>query len=414
VTDHKPSPETAARQDDPHTTAAKFYGSRFQNSPAEVYRAMRREHGPVAPVLLEGGVRAWCVLDYREVHHVTSNPQLFGRDSRRWNGWDEVSHDWSLRPYVEHQPSVVFTEGEEHRRRGGALAEALADVDEFELRSQVEQICDRLIDGFAGRGEADLIAEYTHQIPLLALAKIYGLPDVEAPALVRDVALSAEEGEEAVRAHERIVARMLELAQDKRRNPGRDVPSFLQAHPVGFTDEEIATDLFMTMGAGYLTTSDWMGNTIRLMLTDERFAVTLGGGRRSVGQALNEVLWEDTPTQNFVGRWATQDTQLGGQRIRKGDLVVLGLAAANTDPQVRPDSYAGAMGNHAHLSFSHGEHGCPFPAQEIARVITTTGIEVLLDRLPDVALAVDPNSLVWRPSVWMRGLAALPVTFTWY
>lgn len=411
MTSPNPSPAAAG---DSHAGAATFYGPRFQNNPAQVYREMRREHGTVAPVLLEGGVPAWCVLGYREVHHVTNNPDLFGRDSRRWNGWNAVPHDWSLRPYVEPQPSVVFTEGEEHRKRGGALSEALADVDEFELRSQVEQICDGLIDGFAGRGEADLVAEYTHQIPLLALLKIYGLPDDEAPTLVRDVALSAEEGEEAVRAHERVVARMLALAKEKRQNPGRDVPSFLQAHPVGFSDEEIAADLFITMGAGYLTTSDWMGNTIRLMLTDERFAVTLSGGRRSVGQALNEVLWEDTPTQNFVGRWATQDTQLGGKRIRKGDLVVLGLAAANTDPQVRPDSYAGSAGNQAHMSFSHGEHGCPFPAHEIARIITTTGIEVLLDRLPDVALAVAPEALVWRPSVWMRGLTSLPVTFTWY
>nr|WP_221468120.1 cytochrome P450 [Saccharopolyspora phatthalungensis] len=373
---------------------------------------MRRKHGAVAPVLLEGGVPAWCVLGYREVHHVTSNPGLFGRDSRRWNCWNAVSHDWSLRPYVAYQPSVAFTEGDEHRRRGGALAEALADVDEFELRTQVERICDRLIDGFAGRGEADLIAEYTHQIPLLALLKIYGLREDEAPPLIRDVARSGEEGEEAIQAHERIVARMLKLAKEKRRNPGRDVPSFLQAHPVGFTDHEIATDLFVTMGAGYLTTSDWIGNAIRLMLTDERFAVTLSGGRRSVGQALDEVLWEDTPTQNFVGRWATQDTWLGGQRIREGDLLVLGLAAANTDPLVRPDCGTGTVGNQAHLSFSHGEHGCPFPAQEIARLITTTSIEVLLDRLPDVALAVAPDALVWRPSVWMRGLTALPVTFT--
>ncbi|MCI2424358.1 cytochrome P450 [Saccharopolyspora sp. K220] len=391
-----------------------MYGPRFQNNPAQVYRDMRREHGPVAPVFLEGGVPAWCVLDYREVHHVTNHPELFGRDSRRWNGWHEVAHDWSLRPYVEYQPAFVFTEGDEHRERGGAISDALADVDEFELRSQVEQICDDLIDGFAGRGEADLIAEYTHQIPLYAMAKIYGLPDAEAPTLVRDVALSGEEGEEAVRAHGRIVARMRELSREKRENPGRNVPSFLQALPLGLTDEQIAADLFITLGAGYLTTSDWMGNTIRLMLTDERFAVTLAGGRRSVGQALNEVLWEDTPTQNFVGRWATQDTQLGGKRIRKGDLLVLGLAAANTDPQVRPDSYAGAAGNQAHMSFSHGEHGCPFPAQEIARVITTTGIEVLLDRLPDVELAVAPEALVWRPSVWMRGLSALPVKFTWY
>ena len=129
--------------------------------------------------------------------------------------------------------------------------------------------------------------------------------------------MSAEEDHEAVLAHQRTFGRMLEPVRDKRKNPGRDVPSALQAHPVGLTDEEIATDLLVTMAAGYLNTGCWMGNTIRLMLTDNRFAVPLSGGPSSVGQALNEVLWEDSPTQNFVGRWATQDTQLGGKRIRK-------------------------------------------------------------------------------------------------
>jgi cytochrome P450 len=292
------------------------------------------------------------------------------------------------------------------------LHEALAAVDQFELRSQVENIADRLIDEFAGSGEADLIAQYTHRIPLLVLAKLFGLPDSKAPELVRDVDASADEGEEAVRAHGRIVATMQRVVREKSERPGADLPSRMLAHQVELSQDEIATDLFLTMGGAHLTTSDWMGNTLRLMLTDDRFAMTLSGGRRSVGHALNEVLWEETPTQNFIGRYAAQDTQLGGQRIRSGDLLVLGLAAANTDPLVQPDSYAGSVGNQAYMSFSHGEHGCPYPAQEIARTVVQAGIEVLLDRLPDVDLAVSPDVLVWRPSVWMRGLTSLPVEFT--
>jgi cytochrome P450 len=402
-----PPPECPA-----HRGATALYGPRFQNNPAQVYRDMRVEYGPVAPVLLEGDVPAWLVLGYREVHYVTSNPQLFKRSSQHWNGWDSVPDDWALRPYVAQQPSTILTDGEEHRVRAAALHESLAAIDQFELRARLEEIADRLIDAFAGRGEADLIAQYTHRIPLLVVAKLYGLPDSEARVLVRDVAASADEGEEAVRAHERIVARMQRLVREKAERPGADLPSRILAHPVELTHEEIATDLFLTMGAAQLTTADWMGNTLRLMLTDDRFAVTLSGGRRSVGHALNEVLWEETPTQNFVGRYAAQDTHLGRQRIRAGDLLVLGLAAANTDPMVQLDSYTGSVGNQAYMSFSYGEHGCPFPAREIAETIAMAGIEVLLDRLPDVDLAVSPNALVWRPSVWMRGLTSLPVEFT--
>jgi cytochrome P450 len=392
--------------------ATPLYGPRFQNNPAQLYRDIRDRYGPVAPVLLEGDVPAWLVLGYREVHYVTSNPHLFYRTSSHWHGWDSVPPDWSLRPYVEKQPSTIMTDAEEHEHRAVALHEALAAVDQFELRTQVEAIADSLIDEFAVHGEADLIAQYTHRIPLLVLVKLFGLSDDDAPQLVRDVAASADEGEEAVRAHERIVATMGRLVREKAKSPGADLPSRMLAHPVEVSHEEIATDLFITMGAAQLTTADWMGNTLRLMLTDDRFATTLSGGRRSIGHALNEVLWEETPTQNFIGRFASQDTQLGGQRIRSGDLLVLGLAAANTDPLVQPDSYAGSVGNQAYMSFSHGEHGCPYPAQEIARTISQTGIEVLLDRLPDVDLGVSPDTLVWRPSVWMRGLTSLPVEFT--
>ncbi|GAB3987115.1 cytochrome P450 [Actinoallomurus acanthiterrae] len=393
-------------------TGFALYGQRFQREPAELYRRIRQEHGPVAPVVLEGDAPAWLVLGYREVWHVTGNPQIFGRDSRRWHSWHRVPPDWSLRPYAEHQPCSFHVEGEEHRRRAGATGDALSAVDQFQLRADVERIADGLIDEFVARGEADLIAQYVLRLPVLAIARLLGLPDSDAPALARDIAASADEGEEAVRAHQRVVARMQHLVTEKRELPGDDIPSRLLAHPAGLPQDEIPTDLFFILGAGQLTTADWLGNTLRLMLTDERFALSLTGGRRSIGQALNEVLWEDTPTQNFVGRWATRDTELGGRRIREGDMVVLGLAAANTDPDVRPHTYAEALGNQAFMSFSHGEHGCPQAAREVAEVIAETGVEVLLDRLPDVALAVDVDDLVWRPSVWMRGLIALPVRFT--
>jgi hypothetical protein len=106
----------------------------------------------------------------------------------------------------------------------------------------------------------------------------------------------------------------------------------------------------------------------------------------------------------LVGR-LVRTVELGGQRIAEGDLLMLGLAAANADPLVRAGMDRYAAGNHAHLSFSHGEHRCPSPAQAIAEVMVTTAVEVLLDRLPDVTLAVDPDALLWQPSPWTRGLA---------
>lgn len=202
------------------------------------------------------------------------------------------------------------------------------------------------------------------------------------------------------------------MLADRKAAPADDVASRMLADESGFTEEEVAQDLMVMMAAGHQPTADWIGNSLRLMLTDDRFAASLFGGRNSVAEAMNEVLWEDTPTQNVAGRWAARDTQLGGRRIRAGDLVLLGLQGANSDPQVRTDGSALTGGNNAHFSFGHGEHRCPFPAQEVAEVIARTGIEVVLDRLPDIDLAVPAGSLTRRPSPWLRGLTELPVRFT--
>ncbi|MCG5217992.1 cytochrome P450 [Streptosporangium soli] len=397
---------------DAHAGAMKLYGPRFHQDPAGLYREMRQRHGPVVPILLEGDIPAWLVIGYRELRHVVSNARLFGRDSRRWNAWDRIPPDWPLLAFVSYQPSMLFTEGADHQRRAGAISDALAAVDQFELRSQCERTADRLIDAFTGSGKADLMAHYAHPMPLLVVATIFGLSDADAPHLVEDVSASLNGGEGAMEAFQRVQATMQRLLVAKGERPGPDMCSRLLAHPAKLTEDELIQDLIVTMTAGQDTTANWIGNTLRLMLTDERFAVTLSGGRRSAGQALNEVLWEDPPGQSTIGRWAVQDTHLGGQRIRAGDALVLGLAAANADPQVRPDSYGGSAGNHAHMAFGHGEHGCPHPAPEIAEIIAHTAVEVLLDRLPDVMLSVPADALVWRTSLQMRGLSSLPVEFT--
>jgi cytochrome P450 len=392
--------------------AVPLYGPRFQNDPANLYREMRAQHGPVAPVLLDGDIPAWLVLGYREVHYVTDNPNLYARDPRRWNAWHRIPPDWPLLTLLGYQPSVLFAEGAEHQRRSEAVSEALAAADQFEVRSHCERVADELIDAFAGSGEAELVADYADQIPLPVLAKIVGLAESEISAVVRDINLSVDGGEEALEAYERNHERMRRLLDLRREQPAADAASRLLAHPAGLSDREIIEDLVVIMGAGQLPTACWIGNTLRLMLTDDRFALTLSGGRHSLGQALNEVLWADTPTQNMAGRFATRDTQLGGQHIKAGDLLILGLAAANNDPQVRPDGAIDSGGNQAHMSFSHGEHRCPHAAQDIAELIAETAIAVLLDRLPDVTLAVADEALVWRPAPWMRGLSALPVRFT--
>lgn len=401
--------EPAADED-----VVRFYGPRFQQDPVGTYREIRRRHGSVVPIVTADGLPMWLVLGYREIQYVLSNPQLFSRDTRRWHLWENAPAGMAERPYVGIEPCSMITEGEEHRRRGGAIGDALAGVDQFELRHQIERIADGLVDAFAERGQAELMAEYVMPLPLLGFTWLFGLPESDIPTFAMDIAETGHPDQEVtIAAYKRVMARMRQLVRDKQENPGPDYPSRLLAHPACLPVEEIPGDLFHTLAAGQLSTANWIGNALRLMFVDERFSLNLSGGRRSVGQALTEVLWDEAPIQNHLARWAVQDLQLGGRSIRKGDPIVLSIAAANMDPLVRPDMTADPSGNHSYLSFSHGEHGCPQPARELAEIIAATAIEVILDRLPDVHLSVPADRLEWRPpGEWMRGMLALPVAFT--
>ncbi|ARP68704.1 cytochrome P450 [Streptomyces pluripotens] len=393
--------------------AVPLNGPRFQTEPARLYRDMRRDHGAVVPVLLDGGIPAWLVLGYRELHQVTGDPSLFSRDSELWNQWENIPADWPLLPMIGHrQPSILYTVGERHRQRAAMISDALEAVDPFELRGQAERFADELIDALCTVGEADLVTQYAMLLPVRVLARLYGFPDADGPGLVTALNDMIDGRERALAGQAHLATSMGQLLADRKKEPAEDVVSRMLADDSGFSDEEVAQDLMVMMAAGHQPTADWIGNSLRLMLTDDRFAASLFGGRHSVAEAMNEVLWEDTPTQNVAGRWAARDTHLGGRRIQAGDLLLLGLQGANSDPQVRTDASALTGGNSAHFSFGHGEHRCPFPAQEIAEVIARTGIEVVLDRLPDIDLAVPAGSLSRRPSPWLRGLSELPVRFT--
>lgn len=291
-------------------------GPRFQTEPAELYREMRRDHGAVAPVVLDGDVPAWLVLGYRELHQVTSDPQLFSRDSDLWNQWDRIPADWPLLPMIgRKQPSILYTVGERHRERAAVISEALESVDPFELKGHAERFADELIDQLCGKGACDIVGEYAMLLPLRVLARVYGFSDEQGPGLVTAMNDMINGREGALDGQRHLGESMYALLAAKAAAPGPDVASRMLANTAGFTLDEIAQDLMVMMAAGHQPTADWIGNSLRLMLTDDRFAASLAGGRHSVGEAMNEVLWEDTPTQNVAGRWTTRDTHLGGQRI---------------------------------------------------------------------------------------------------
>ena len=395
------------------TTPVRLYDPEFNTDPRGFYQKMRAEYGPVVPVLMDGDVPAWLVIGYRELHGVLSDSDTFARAPERWNAWDKVPENWPLLPMLTPLPNVLCTEGDEHRRRTRAINDSINGTDPHELRTLVSRIADRLIDGFCGSGEADLRTGYAERIPALVLCRMYGLDDATGDAITSDMNVLFNAGADSINAHQRVVGAFTELIAARRAEPGPDIVSRLIAHPADYTDADLNADLIAVLAGGHQTTGEWIGNARRLMLTDDRFGESLFGARSSAREALVEVLWEDSPSQMNAGRFPAHDVELGGRLLRKGDLVLLGFAAANQDPALRSGTTRSGHGtNHAHLSFSHGEHSCPHAAQGLAETMAVTAIEVLLDRLPDIELSVPAEEVRWRPSPWVRGVTALPVSFT--
>ncbi|WP_433147559.1 cytochrome P450 [Streptomyces angustmyceticus] len=399
---------------DSHRGAIMLGAPDYHRDPADAFSELRRAYGPVAPVLLDGQVPAWLVLGHRELIQVTTDTALFARSVGRWRLREQIPADWPLWPMVGGGPageSLLYTEGEEHRQRAGAVSRALAGIDPVEFRAQCESHAEDLAESFAHSGCAELMAHYALLLPVMVMGWALGVPTEEHRDLVAAFTDQLAGGDRALAGNQHIHRTMQKLVRKVRERPGADVASRLARDSIGLSDEQLCQDLIVTLLAGHQTTAYWMGNSIYRMVTDHRHKNAFVRGRLAVSQALREVLWDDTPTQIFAGRWTSRPAHLGQVTVPAGDLVLLGLAAANRDPHLRPEPGA-AIGSRAYLSYSHGPHSCPDPARDLAETIVTAGIEVLLDRFPDLHLVCPPEQVRWQPSVWMRGLESLPVTFT--
>ena len=380
--------------------------------PRSVYRRLREKWGTVAPVELEPGVSAWLVMGYEEIMIAARRERLYSRNPRNWRAWQEqnVSPDSGLGPMMFPRDNAYFYDGDAHRRLRAPLDEGITALDQRRMRTSVAAMCAELIAGFAARGTADLVAEYAAVIPMLAVASLFGLDTADGHELQRALIALFGSGEDSQRGNQRFEEIIGSVMIARKRQPADDLTTAFLHHPDLHDDGEVAQSMVLMISAGYETTTTWIAQTLRLMLTDPRFGGRLRGGRLGVDDALDEVLWLDPPMANMPARYALRDTELGGQRIRKGDALILGLSAANDDPRVHARQPSAELGNRAHLAWSTGPHTCP--AHIPARIITRTAVDTALNRLPGVRLAVPADQLAVQPSPWTRCPAALPVLFT--
>lgn len=391
---------------------ARLFGPEAAEDPMGLYERLRARHGSVAPVLLDGDLPAWLVLGYREILEVAGTPARFSRDSRNWRWFREgrVPPDSPLLPMIAWQPVCLFLDGEERNRLRLAVTDSLERFNRRGIRRHITRFTHQLIDGFAERGEADLAEEFCEHLPMLVLTQLLGMPDEYGPRLVaasRDMVAGTET---SVASNAFIVETLTELVRRKRGSHGHDVTSWLIEHSSGLTDEEVWNHLRVILIAANETTVNLLKSTLRMVLTDPRCHASLAGGQMTLPDVVEQVLWSEPPLMTIPGRWAAVATEVGGQKIEAGDMLLLALAAGNHDPAVRPDPSVPLLGNRSHLAFSSGPQECP--GQNIGRAIADTGIDTLLARLPDVRLSIPEEQLRWKSGWMTRHLTSLPVAFT--
>jgi cytochrome P450 len=390
----------------------RLYGPAVSADPMALYDRLRAEHGAVAPVLLEGDIPAWLVLGYQEILHITRNPRRFSRDGRNWREWQEgrVQPHHPVAPVLAWGPDATHQDGAEHQRLRGAVNDSLERFDRRGLRRNVVYYGHKLIDDFCESGRTELLGHYAQQLPMLVLTNLFGLPQEEGPRLVTASRQLLMGTEKAVTADQYIQRTLGELVTRKHADPGHDLTSWLLAHPSDLSDAEVAHHLRLVLIAANESTTSLIANTLRMVFTHPRFHGSVRGGRMTLPSAVEQVLWDEPPFSVCPGGFAAYDMELAGHSVRRGDVLLLGIAAGNSDPEIRPRPGEIMHGNRSHLSFTCGPHECP--GQDVGRAITGTGIEVLLGRLPDIRLTVDPDELSWSASTWSRHLDALPVEFT--
>ncbi|MFF3836811.1 cytochrome P450 [Streptomyces sp. NPDC001930] len=375
--------------------------------PAEV-EALRAE--PVRRVRTIAGDEAWLVSSYELCRQVLEDPRFSLKDTSAPGAPRQYA--LTIPPHVVNNMGNITGAGL-RKAVMRAINPKAPGLEEW-LRARAGALVDALVDGAA---PGDLRSEFADPYSSGLHCRMLGIPEEDGLRLLRslDVAfMNAPREIEAARLHwDRDIAYMVERLDDPATGglmaelaALRDEPEY--AH---LTDEMLATVGVTLFGAGVISTSGFLTMALVSVLTrpDVREALASGGG---VVGAMDELLRVNLSIGDGLPRLALEDVHLGDVLVRAGELVLVLVEAANHDADHFPDPlvFRPERENASdHLSFGGGRHYCP--ATALGRRHAEIALETVLERLPELRLAVPVEQLVWRTNFMKRLPERLPVTW---
>ena len=297
---------------------------------------------------------------------------------------------------------------------------------EADIRALAQHTVQRLI---AAGPETDFVKLVSAPYPLHVVMQILGVPEQDEPRMLmltqqmfggQDEDLNQSGIKNlppeaitqlvagAVADFEAYFAR---LTAERRAKPTEDVASIIANAKVDgeyLSDRHLAGYYIILAAAGHDTTSaSTAGAMLALARDPEQFA-RVKADRSLLAGIVEEAIRWTSPVQNFM-RTAAEDTQIGGQKIAKGDWLMINYVAANHDPAQFPDPrrFDAAREGNRHLAFGAGAHQCL--GLHLARLEMRILFEALLDRLDSVELAGTPKR---AKSTFVGGLKTLPLRFS--
>jgi cytochrome P450 PksS len=169
--------------------------------------------------------------------------------------------------------------------------------------------------------------------------------------------------------------------------------------------------ILLLIVVGHETSVNLIGNGVLALLQHPDAWQLLQDAPPLLPSAVEEMLRYDCPVERAPMRYAAEDMEFSGVLIKRGDAVSVVLGSANRDESQFPDAATFEIQRdpNRHLAFGHGIHYCLGAA--LARLEGRVAIQTLLQRMPDLRLAVASNQLRWRTHPIMRGLQRLPVAW---